>query len=100
MGSRNALIAAVAASGFVPQGAPAARARGVPLRWSAVILALVLWNLLLLTDAAAFGAQTGRLGMGTLVVLLFSAATAARTVPAFQRLVLKRDGMPAKSVRS
>jgi hypothetical protein len=101
MGRRNAVLEEIASIGFRPSGQPIERPSGFPLRWSAVLIALVLWNGLGLLDRALAGWQPQPPGFFAFValVLAFSAATATRTSPAFQRAVL-REGHEVAEIKS
>ena len=50
MGSRDRVLQEIRRVGFVPAGVAVERPRGMPLRWSFVIGAVVVWNLLFLAD--------------------------------------------------
>jgi hypothetical protein len=92
MGRRSSVLAEIASTGFHPSGLPVKRPSGFPVRWSAVLVAFVLWNSLFLADRSRAGWQPQAPGFFSLIalVLVFCAATATRTSAAFQRAVLRK----------
>ena len=100
MGRRSVVLAEIANTGFSPAGHPIERASGFPIRWSTVVIALVLWNALILLDRAVSGWRPQRPGFPSFLalVLVFGAATAARTSPGFQHLVM-REGHKASEIK-
>jgi hypothetical protein len=102
MGSRRDALATIAQSGFRATGqALAARPRGFALRWSFVIGAIVVWNLLFMLDRSLDGASRETPGPLSLLalVLLAATATALRLSPRLQQLAL-RDGHHFGEIRS
>lgn len=103
MGRRSVVLEEIANTGFRPAGQPIERASGFPIRWSTVIIALVLWNALFLLDRAVSGwsPRPQRPGLFSLLalVLVFCAATATRISAAFQRLVM-REGHQVAEIKS
>ena len=73
-GNPEVLISGIREAGFLPT-APASSAiqrRGIPLRWSAIILFILIWNgLFLLNDKLQHG-STNRAGPFMLAPLLFA----------------------------
>jgi hypothetical protein len=100
IGGRDSVLTEVAGTGFSPKGQPDTRAAGFPVKWSAILALLVLWNGLFLVDRAAAGARTTPGPYALLaLVLLFTGATATQLSPRFQRLLL-RDGHELGEIRS
>lgn len=91
VGSRKSVLRKIAEIGFVPAGAPLARAPGFPVRWSVVAVLVILWNALFLLDRSVGGNQPGVLGPLALLAMLmiFIASTATRISPLVQRFVLR-----------
>ncbi len=100
MGRRDAALIELAATGFAPSGQPFDGPTGFPVRWSAILIFLFLWNGLFLLDRTAAGSQTvpGPFSLVALA-LLFAAATAAKLAPRFRRLLL-RDGHELGEIKS
>lgn len=100
MGSREDALAEMADTGFSPRGRPLDGPTGFPVRWSAILIILALWNGLFLLDRGTAGSRTapGPLALAALV-LLFAAATAARMSPQFGRLLL-REGHDLGEIKS
>jgi hypothetical protein len=92
-GRRNAVLEEIASMGFRPAGQALPRPSGFPIRWSAVAAAIILWNALFVLDTAVVGWGPQSPGFFALLalVLVFSAATATRASPAFQRVVLRKS---------
>jgi hypothetical protein len=90
LGSRKSVLDSIARTGFLPKGIAAARAAGLPIRWSAIILFIVVWNVLFFMDESVGSAPTNLPGpLGVLAFFLaFALSTAARFLPAAQHLVL------------
>jgi hypothetical protein len=88
----EALIHRIHAAGFVPTGTDSdvPPRRGVPFRWTAVAVTVLLWNVLFLVDYQG-GRRHGEPGPLALVALglVFTIATVTKASPAAQRLVLK-----------
>jgi hypothetical protein len=85
-----ASIDALARARFVPTGQAVPRPSGISIRWSAIILAVALWNALFLLDSTTQRShhQPGSFSYMALL-LLFAAATVVRSSPRFQRFVLR-----------
>jgi hypothetical protein len=100
IGRRDAALTEVAKTGFSPRGQPLDGPTGFPVRWSAILILLVLWNGFFLLDRAAAGSRRAP-GPFALValVLLFAASTAAQMSPRFRRLLL-RDGHELGEIKS
>ena len=88
----ESLIQRIHAAGFVPTGkiSDVPTRSGVPFRWSAVAVTVLLWNVLFLVDYEG-GRRHGAPGPFALVALglVFAIATLAKTSPGAQRLILK-----------
>jgi hypothetical protein len=100
MGGRDSALAEIAETGFSARGQPLDRATGFPVRWSAILILLVVWNGLFLLDREEAGSRTtpGPLALVALI-LLFATATAAQISPRFQRSLL-RDGHELGEIKS
>ena len=75
-----------------------------PMKWSAVIVFVVIWNLLFLGDRLGYFGNTGNripIGIGAQLALAFAflSALAILVSEPFSRLVLK-DGRSAREIRS
>lgn len=100
MGRRDAALTELAATGFSPSGQPLDGPTGFPVRWSAILILLVLWNGLFLLDRTVVGSRTAPGPFASVaLVLLFAAATAAQMSPRFRRLLL-RDGHELGEIKS
>jgi hypothetical protein len=99
-GGRDAALAEIAETGFSPRGQPLDGPTRFPIRWSAILILLILWNGLFLLDRAMAGSRTepGPLALLALI-LLFAAATATQMSPRFRRLLL-RDGHELGEIKS
>ena len=93
MGSRERVLEEIRRTGFVPEGHPVERPRGMPFRWSFVIALVLAWNALLLLDQR--GLLQGLLrpalpGIGAIVALasVFLLATGIRVSARLRRLAL------------
>jgi hypothetical protein len=100
MGRRVAALTELAGTGFAPRGQPLEGPTGFPVRWSAILIFLVVWNGLFVLDGTVAGSRTapGPVALVALV-LLFAAATAAQMSPRCQRLLL-RDGHELSEIKS
>jgi len=89
-GGRAKVLDTLAKAGFVPEGQTVSRPSGSPVRWTVIILAIALWNVLFLLDRSAPGPRhtLGPFSFGA-ILMLFAAATAVRVSPRFQRVVLR-----------
>jgi hypothetical protein len=98
LGSPDALLQGIRDAGFLPQ-APASAVpprRGFAFRWPVILVALVIWNGLVLSDLLRGGSMPPVPGPGSLLAigLLLTTVIATLRLPAFQQLVLK----PGRSV--
>jgi hypothetical protein len=97
LGNPNTLLDRIHRIAFIPTGRAEERSprqRGFAIRWSAVVVTAVLWNVLFYAD---LGPQArGQPGPFILVALalLFGTSLATLHVPAIQRILLK----PGRSV--
>ena len=94
MGSRGRVQDEIRRIGFVPKGVAIERPRGMPFRWSFVIVAVLAWNALLLADPHHFtmlmSAEGPLFGLGTVIALAltFVLATGVKSSTRLQRLAL------------
>lgn len=72
LGSREALLQRISEVGFVPKGTIGSlvRAKGFPIRWSAIAIYVVLWNGLLLLDRTVLERRAAAPGPIALLALL------------------------------
>lgn len=91
LGSPDSVLQGIRDSGFCPAASLAAgpQYRGIPLRWSAIIIAIAVWNALFLLDGKA--QHPSRPGPSTLAPLFFAFALSVGVLkfPPLQRLILK-----------
>ncbi len=95
LGNPEKLVHRIQDTGFPISGTPSpisTPARGFPLNWRAVVLLVVLWNVLLLTDWFVIG-TLGRPGPLTLVALLlvFVVSHGTKSPGKIQAFVLAKD---------
>ncbi|GAA0769374.1 hypothetical protein LRH25_02790 [Ideonella azotifigens] len=95
LGSREKVLDGIRRNGFEPQGETAKRPPGFAVKWRVLVAAVVLWNVLFLSGPSPFEFKPPQPGpsAGALLALLlaFAAATATRSSPWVQQVVL-RDG--------
>jgi hypothetical protein len=93
LGSPDAVLRGIHDSGFQPAAsAPASsEPRGIPFRWSAIIIAIAVWNALFFLDGSPPNRDLTRAGPLILAPLAFAFALAAGTLRSshLQRLILK-----------
>jgi hypothetical protein len=98
LGSPDTVLRGIHAAGFVPTAPSSAviQPRGFALRWSAIIIAVAVWNALFLLDFSRGSGTPPQLGLSALVALAFAFAFSIGTLrsPRLQHLVLK----PGRSV--
>ncbi len=101
MGRRDAIFREIANTGFHPMGQAIGRTPGFPFRWSAIFVAIALWNALFLLDRVVAGWKPQPPGLFAFIalVLALSAASATRASAFFQRIVL-RDGHEVGEISS
>jgi len=91
VGNREKVFAQIKKSGFLPKGQKGIRAKGLPIRWSVVIAAILLWNALFILDRSLGIDQWREPGLfaivALLLVLIFS--TAVRISTPAQQFVLR-----------
>jgi hypothetical protein len=97
LGSSDAVLAGIQETGFRAQAQPtecAPQRQGVPFRWVPIIGAIVVWNVLLMSEM--FSRQRPTLGPMALlaVALVFAGTLSVLRLPAAQRIILK----PGRSV--
>jgi len=91
LGSRDSVLAQIRDAGFNARGAAAERAPGFALRWSAIILGILVWNALFLTAQTFHTTPNTRQPVLADVLALFVAfgiSCAFAYSRNFQRLVL------------
>lgn len=95
LGSPDTVLRGIHAAGFVPTAPSSAviQPRGFALRWSAIIIAVAVWNALFLLDFSRFHGTPPPPGLAALVALAFAFAFSIGTLTSarLQRLVLKSD---------
>jgi len=98
LGNPNTVLQGIQDSGFVPTGSrfPSFQRRGMAMRWSAIIIAVVVWNALFLLGAGRSHGVPPRPGPFLLVPLLFAFALSVGVLisPKIQSIILK----PGRSV--
>jgi hypothetical protein len=100
MGSRDSALTEVAGTGFAPRGQPLEGRAGFPVRWSAILIFLLLWNVPFLLDRTMTESRTtSELVALATFVLFFAAATATKLSPRFRHLLL-RDGHELGEIKS
>jgi hypothetical protein len=103
LGNPETRISEIRAAGFVPT-APASseiRWRGIPLRWPAIIVFILIWNgLFLLNDKLQYGFKNHP-GLFTLAPLLFAflVCWGTKKSPELQKMIL-REGRSINEVKS
>lgn len=100
MGNREKVFSVIAQSGFHPAGQASSRIEGFPIRWSVVIMFVVLWNVLFLLDRP-FGADRAQfLGPFSLIALLlvFGFVTTLQKSAQLQQIVM-RSGHQVGEIR-
>jgi hypothetical protein len=99
LGNPDTALQGIRSSGFLPaaSSSSALQRRGIAIRWTAIIIAIIVWNGLFLLDSASHNRQV-RSAPGPLILLplVFALAFSVVTLtsPQIQRLVLK----PGRSV--
>jgi hypothetical protein len=93
LGSSTKLLAKIAETGFSPK-APATSAperRGIPVRWVAIAIAIIIWNGLFFLDDSSFDNSRHELGLGAFMatLLVFFIAWGLRVSQWLQSVVLK-----------
>jgi hypothetical protein len=103
LGSVNKLLARIREVGFhgIAPVESTARAKGFPVRWSAVVVLLILWNGLFFLDRFGLGNEPYEPGLATLVALamVFFVAWGLRASEWLQGLVL-REGHSVGEIKS
>jgi len=89
----DSLLAKIGRAGFKPSGnaRPISEERGFAIRWQAIVVLFVIWNLLMFLDFHARPEKVPQFGLPTLlaVAVLLGATVATIRIPAFRELVLK-----------
>jgi len=95
LGSPKTVLGGIRDSGFVPAGvtSTAPMRRGIPVRWSAIIAAIVVWNALFMLPFAGHAHANSTPDWFVLVPLFaaFALSIGVLTSPILQRLILKPD---------
>jgi hypothetical protein len=103
LGSPTKLLARIAETGFLPSAPPgsAPQRSGIAVRWSAIAIALILWNGLFLLDDSGSDYSRRHLGLGgfTAILLTFVLAWALRISERLQGFVLK-EGRSVGEIKS
>jgi hypothetical protein len=98
LGNPNVVLQGIRDSGFLPTApsSPPPQRRGIAMRWSAVILAIIAWNSLFLFDGNRPGQFPSHPGPFILAPLIFSFLLSIGTLksPRLQRIILK----PGRSI--
>ena len=92
--SPDSLLRGIQSTGFVPSGPTSAIPlhQGIPVRWSAIIVSIIVWNVLFMLPFVGRSASSVNgliLLMPLIAVFLLSIGTL--TVPTLQRFILKPD---------
>lgn len=91
VGNRNSILSRIEQSGFAPKGQAVTRIGGFAIRWSVVVVFVVLWNLLFMLNGPFDRGQTR--GPGPLVfvalLLVLGFSTAMQVSVPLQRAVLR-----------
>jgi len=97
-GSPDTVLAGIRDAGFLPgaSGSASPERHGLAMRWSAIIIPVVVWNVLLFLGIGPTNGVPPQPGLFILAPLLFMFALSAGTLisPRLQRLILK----PGRSV--
>ena len=95
LGSPEAVLGGIRGSGFIPAGLTSTTPvrRGIPVRWSAIIVAIVVWNALFMLPFAGHDRAASTPDWLVLVPLFaaFALSIGILTSPTLQRLILKPD---------
>ncbi len=95
LGRPETLIRQINQTGFLPTapGGSEIRWRGVPLRWTAILLFTVAWNGLFLLDRQLSGSGVNQPGLFVLVALLlaFLVSWGTKISPELQKMILKDE---------
>jgi len=98
LGSPNAVLEGIRDSGFLPVASSSAfpERHGIAMRWSAIVIAVVIWNALFFLNAGHTSGVPPHPGPFILAPLLFAFALSVGTLmsPKLQRIILK----PSRSV--
>jgi hypothetical protein len=93
LGSPEAVLRGVRDSGFIPTAldSVAPERRGLPVRWSAIIVGILVWNALFMLPFGGHGHMASASSWLALVPLVaaFGLSIATPTSPTLQRLILK-----------
>lgn len=95
LGSPDGVLGGIRDTGFVPVASNSAipAHRGIPVRWSAIIAAIIVWNALFMLPFAGRGSAHSAPNWLVLVPLIatFGLSLGTLTSPTLQRLILKPD---------
>ena len=93
LGNPNRVLQGIRDSGFMPTGSDMPKRRGIPMRWSAIIVAMIVWNALFFLSVIGSREtppQPGPLILLPLVVF-FALSIGVLKYQRLQRLILKPD---------
>lgn len=102
VGNRDGVLTEITKSGFLPSGHPVQRAAGFPLKWSVVLVVIVLWNVLFMLDDAGQSESRAHVPGAFAILallLLFGLATAVRVSQPVQRVIL-REGHDVGEIKA
>jgi hypothetical protein len=98
LGSPDTVLRGIRDSGFllIASSSASPQRRGIAMRWSAIIIAIAVWNALFFLDSGHTSGVPPHLGPLILAPLLFAFALSVGTLmsPKLQRIILK----PGRSV--
>jgi hypothetical protein len=93
LGSPERLLSGISGSGFQPAATPSTMdgSAGIPVRWSAIIVAVAVWNGLFLLDQTRSVRPHSSPGLYSCIalLLLYGLALGTLRLPVLQRFVLK-----------
>lgn len=103
LGNPETLIEQIRGVGFLPAAPPSSETkwRGIPVRWTAILLFILIWNGLFLLDGAVRHSFVSQPGLFTLIPLLlaFLVCWGTKTSPRLQKMIL-RDGRSVNEIKA
>jgi hypothetical protein len=103
LGNPETLLGEIRETGFLPTAPTSSESkwRGIPVRWSAILLAILVWSGLFFLDDVFLRGIVKRPGFFTLAPLLlaFSVCWRAKTSPGLQEMILK-DGHSINEIKA